>query len=66
MIINNNDFFYYSGVSHSMMSDMQVIDQETPASASSSSFSNKMSSRPKFESFFDEFEIVETSTGLEG
>jgi len=45
-----------------MMSDMQTIDQDTPASSSSSAYMNKMSSSPrgKLDSFFDEYEIVDS------
>jgi len=51
-----------------MMTDMKVIEQETPVSSNSyASKSSSSSTRSKIDSFFDDFEIVEReSTGLEG
>jgi hypothetical protein len=50
-----------------MMSDMQVIEQDTPAASSTSYSSSKTATRSKLDSFFDEFEVVDReSTGLEG
>lgn len=58
-----------------MMSDMRVIEQQTPSSGSGSgrsgtSGSNSSSARSQFESdsFFDDFEVVDETpvTGLEG
>ncbi|CAL8081850.1 unnamed protein product [Orchesella dallaii] len=43
-----------SGVSHSMLSEMQVIEQETPISSS-------RKAEKKHDSFFHDYEIVETS-----
>ncbi|ODN06516.1 ADP-ribosylation factor GTPase-activating protein 2 [Orchesella cincta] len=43
-----------SGVSHSVLSEMQVIEQETPISSS-------RKAEKKHDSFFDDYEIVETS-----
>jgi len=46
-----------AGVSHSAVSDMQTFEQETPAYGS-----NKHNIHRKADSFFDDFEIVESSS----
>jgi len=48
--------YIFRGVSHSVLSQMQEIVQETPTSSSSGK------SKAKFDSFFDDYEIVESSS----
>ncbi|OXA60645.1 ADP-ribosylation factor GTPase-activating protein 2 [Folsomia candida] len=69
-----------SGISHSMMSDMQTIDQQAPSSSTrgnsnsnttSSGLSSTRSAFDSGDSFFDDYEVVDEATthnvtGLEG
>lgn len=56
--------FVDRGVSHSALSDMRTIEQESPSKAVSSSVKSVFDRDPDRDGFFDDFHFSSPSTGF--